>query len=156
MLKNFGFVKYSKGRNCETIRSAEYCRIYYFTGTQYIYLWYLLYEQILNVQVRYLEHVQCRISLKYFPRGQLHILLRFAQHRSYLKVVHCVIIILPCANAYSITLLLRSPRGTQSFLLLTRPKDRQASGILYSLTWSLKILPYLSYRCFVKTLWTFF
>jgi hypothetical protein len=48
-----------------------------------------------------------------------------------------------CANAYSITLLLRSPRGTQSFLLLTRPKDRQASGILYSLTCSFKIWPHL-------------
>jgi hypothetical protein len=39
--------------------------------------------------------------------------------------------------------LLRSPRGTQSFLLLTRPKDRQASGILYSLTSSLKFWPHL-------------
>ena len=28
------------------------------------------------VQVRYLEHVQCRISLKYFPRGHLKISLR--------------------------------------------------------------------------------
>ncbi len=95
------------------------------------------------MQVRYLEHVQCRISLKYFPRGQLHILLRFAQHRSYVEVVHGVIIILPCLNTYSITLLLRSPRGTQSFLLLTRPKDRQASGILYSFTCSIKIWPQL-------------
>jgi hypothetical protein len=104
------------------------------------------------MQVRYLEHVQCRISLKYFPRGQLHILLRFAQHRAYVEVVYCVIIILPCANTYSITLLLRSPRGTQSFLLLTRPKDRQASGILYNytLTCSLKFWPHLFLR--VKSL----
>jgi hypothetical protein len=61
-------------------------------------------------------------------------LYRFAHHRSYVEVVHCVIIVSPRAHTYSITLLLRSPRGTQSFLLLTRPKDRQASGILYSLT----------------------
>jgi hypothetical protein len=63
----------------------------------FIYSFYF-YEKKLNVQVRYLEHVQCRISLKYFPRGQLHILLRFAHHRSYVKVVYCVIIILPCAS----------------------------------------------------------
>ena len=47
-------------------------------------------------KVRYLEHVQARISVKYFPRGNLKIILK-------------------------------SPRGTKSFLLLTRPKDKIAS-----------------------------
>ena len=47
--------------------------------------------------VRYLEHVQARISLKYLPRGDLKI---------------------------SLT----SPRGTQSHLLLPRPKDRLGSS----------------------------
>jgi len=47
-------------------------------------------------KVRYLEHVQARISLKYFPRGSMKIALK-------------------------------SPRGTKSFLLLPRPKDKIAS-----------------------------
>ena len=47
--------------------------------------------------VKYLEHLQARISLKYAPRGDLKI---------------------------SLT----SPRGTESFLLLPRPKDRVASS----------------------------
>eukprot|EP00092_Neocalanus_flemingeri_P034915 GFUD01037990.1.p1 GENE.GFUD01037990.1~~GFUD01037990.1.p1 ORF type:complete len:1243 (+),score=296.02 GFUD01037990.1:82-3810(+) len=48
-------------------------------------------------KVRYLEHVQARISVKYFPRGSLKIILK-------------------------------SPRGTKSFLLFPRPKDRVASS----------------------------
>ena len=47
--------------------------------------------------VRYLEHVQAKLSLRYAPRGDIKI---------------------------SLT----SPRGTQSFLLLPRPKDRVASS----------------------------
>ena len=47
--------------------------------------------------VKYLEHVQAKLSLRYAPRGDLKI---------------------------SLT----SPRGTQSFLLLPRPKDRLASS----------------------------
>ncbi len=47
--------------------------------------------------VRYLEHVQCKISLHYNPRGALHILLT-------------------------------SPAGTKSSLLLPRPKDKTNAG----------------------------
>ena len=47
-------------------------------------------------QIGYLEHVQCKISLEFHPRGALHVVLT-------------------------------SPSGTKSSLLLPRPKDRSSS-----------------------------
>ena len=64
------------------------------------------------LQVRYLEHVQCRISLKYFSRGNLKLVLTSPRGTRY-------------TNLGCILALIFHPRSS---LLLPRPKDKLATS----------------------------
>ena len=82
------------------------------------------------LKVRYLEHVQCRVSLKYHNRGnlrsgQLIITFSFAIIR---QIISWRSDTLDWVLTIFGRLILTSPRGTRSSLLLPRPKDKLATS----------------------------
>ena len=78
--------------------------------------------QLYLFQVRYLEHVQCKISLKYFPRGSLKISLRYCTllycTELYCTVLYCTVLCFPRGKY-------RQKSTNKSLYVAVRPEGRE-------------------------------